>query len=125
MKTFFAVAVGGAFGALSRYAVSWLTFKHIKTFFPIGTLTVNLIGSFLIGLCWGLFAHIKIPSSIRIFLLIGFLGSFTTFSSFSLDNYAMFKEGKVLAAFTNIFVTNFVGLGLALAGIMVAKALTR
>ncbi|OGC23107.1 hypothetical protein A2291_05345 [candidate division WOR-1 bacterium RIFOXYB2_FULL_42_35] len=125
MKTIIAIAFGGALGALSRYAVSWFTFKHIKTFFPVGTLTVNLIGSFLIGLLWGLFAEIKIPSSVRIFLLIGFLGSFTTFSAFTLDNYAMFKEGKVLAAFTNIFITNFLCLALTFAGIMLAKSLTR
>ncbi|NQU17853.1 MAG: fluoride efflux transporter CrcB [Candidatus Saganbacteria bacterium] len=121
MKTILAIALGGSIGALSRYGLSWFIFKHIKTYFPISTLAVNLIGAFLIGLLWGLFEQIKIPTNIRIFIYIGILGSFTTFSTFALDNYAMLKEGKILAAASNILITNILGIGLVFFGMFVSS----
>lgn len=121
MKTILAIAFGGAAGALSRYSLSWFLFKHIKTFFPISTLAVNLIGAFLVGLLWGLFEHIRIPVSIRMFIFIGFLGSFTTFSAFALGNYEMLKDGKTGAAVINILITNIGTIGLVFLGMFISN----
>lgn len=124
MRTILAIALGGAAGALSRYGLSWFIFKHVKTFFPISTLVVNLIGAFLVGLLWGLFEHITIPVNIRIFIFWGFLGSFTTFSAFALGNYEMFKDGKALAAITNILITNIGTISLVFLGMFVSSWLS-
>ena len=121
MKTILVIALGGSIGALFRYSFSWFIFKHIKTYFPLSTLAVNLIGAFFVGLLWGLFEQVKIPVHLRIFLFIGILGSFTTFSAFALDNYALFKEGKHLATFSNILITNVLGLGLVFLGVFLSS----
>ncbi len=100
------IALGGALGALLRYAVSGLCYKWLGAVFPYGTLTVNTLGSFLIGLLWGLFQKSTVSPEWRAFLLIGTLGAFTTFSTFSLESLQLLQDGEMKLAFVNI-VLNF------------------
>ena len=77
------IAAGGAAGTLLRYWMSGLAYKFGGEAFPWGTLVVNLIGAFFIGLLWGLTAHSSLSSQLRAMLFIGLFGGFTTFSTFA------------------------------------------
>lgn len=86
MNAILAIAVGGAIGALLRHGTNSAALHWLGDGFPYGTLAVNVMGSFAIGFLIALFANIWQPSeAIRLFLITGFLGAFTTFSAFSLD----------------------------------------
>ena len=89
------LAAGGAVGTLLRYSLSGLTYRLFNGVFPWGTLFVNLAGSFAIGLLWGFFDIENLSSNIRNFIFIGILGGFTTFSTFALENFSMFRYGQV------------------------------
>ena len=91
------IATGGALGATSRYMVTIFCNYFFKTEFPISTLIVNLFGCFLMGIIINIFSHIWKPEeSIRLFLTVGFLSSFTTFSAFSFDAFTLIEKGQVL-----------------------------
>jgi len=92
------VALGGALGALARYAVSsWLNTSSAKL--PWGTLAVNVLGSFVMGILFVLILErAKLPLEMRPLLMTGFLGAFTTFSTFSLETLTLIHEGHVIAA---------------------------
>lgn len=114
---------GGAIGALTRYAVSGLSHKYFEGTFPLGTLIVNLSGSLLIGLLWGLLEAENISSSMRTFLFIGVLGAFTTFSTYTLETLNLFREGEIKMAFVNILANNILGLLLVFLGFVVARGI--
>lgn len=124
MKHLLAIAAGGALGALGRYAVSSAVQNTLGRSFPYGTLTVNVVGSFLIGLLFvafiergggGLFHH---P-----FFVIGLLGAFTTFSAFSLDTLQLFAAGDSLKAFIYIFANVGLCLFVCWLGLLLARQL--
>ncbi len=86
MITIFWVALGGAIGAAARYLVAMQALRLFGPGFPWGTLTVNVAGSLVMGLLAGFFAHrMQVSTDVRMFLMTGILGGFTTFSAFSLD----------------------------------------
>ena len=87
------VALGGACGALARYGAGRLVASIVEHPFPLGTWTVNLVGCFLIGMTVPLFGQLSGAERARFFLVVGFLGSFTTFSTFSLDTMALWGDG--------------------------------
>lgn len=93
MKDLLLVGLGGFLGSISRYGFGLLNLRIVPNYFQLSTLVVNLLGSLLIGLLAGYI--IKNPSSniISLFLITGFCGGFTTFSTFSLDNLKLIKEG--------------------------------
>lgn len=94
-----AVAIGGAIGALARYGVSHAAFKIMGAGFPYGTLCVNVLGSVIMGLLIGVFAHFWQPSPhLKLMIVTGFLGAFTTFSTFSLDVISLYERGEFLSA---------------------------
>ncbi|GAB0151656.1 fluoride efflux transporter CrcB [Marinobacterium sp. BA1] len=94
----FAVALGGALGAVARYWVSgWL--NNAGHPIPVGTLSVNVLGSFLMGVCFVLiFEKARLSPELRPLVMVGFLGAFTTFSTFSLETVAMISEGHIMSA---------------------------
>lgn len=93
LPTLIQVALGGAIGASARYGTSIAAMRVIGTGFPAGTLFVNVAGSFLMGVIVTLFA-LKGGTRAAPFLMIGVLGGFTTFSSFSLDAVAIWERGQ-------------------------------
>jgi len=110
-----AIAAGGAIGALMRHSVNVAAVKLLGHGFPYGTLTVNILGSFLMGLLIAIFAHYWQPSeNMRMFIVTGFLGAFTTFSTFSLDfanlwerqaylHGALYLGGSVILSIAGLF----------------------
>ena len=111
------VMLGGSLGAASRYSVGLLAAKTWGTQFPWGTLLVNLIGCFLIGLIFALADRVRLLTpDMRLLLITGFLGALTTFSSFSLETVNAGRAGLTLQPLINIVVNNLGGLSLTLAG---------
>lgn len=99
------VALGGALGSVARYAISGIAVRWLGAGFPYGTLLVNVTGSFTIGLLGALVAADGRPSlgaDARAFLLVGVLGGFTTFSSFSLETLNLARSGAVGPAILNV-----------------------
>jgi fluoride exporter len=94
---FLIVFIGGGVGSVARFALSSLVGKYAGTNFPWGTLAVNLIGAFCIGLVVEALAlKTNAPPQLRLLLVTGLLGGFTTFSAFSLENALMFERGDYL-----------------------------
>ena len=121
MKYFY-VAVGGAIGSMLRYAFSGLDFKLSGGLFPECTLIVNLVGSLVIGVLWGFFERFEFSPLLSMFIFVGILGGFTTFSSFSLENLHLIKSGDIKTAAIYIAVTNIAGIGLAFGGYYAVKS---
>lgn len=94
MKLFMAASLGGAVGAGVRYLIVIALLRVAGPSFPWGTLTVNVLGSLAMGLCLGVFQHRidLIPPELRLFLTVGVLGGFTTFSAFSLDLVSLLQR---------------------------------
>ena len=120
---FLLLAAGGAIGTLLRYAVSGYTYNLLVGVFPWGTLMVNLIGSLLIGFLWGLSEIQNIPPDVRTFIFIGILGGFTTFSTFTLESFNLFREGEARLALINILASNVLGIALVFAGFAMSKVM--
>ena len=117
-----AVAIGGALGAMARYGVSTLVFDASSQRFPYATLSVNVLGSFLMGILFVVIAEKGLlPPEMRSILMAGFLGAFTTFSTFSLDALGLWQNGHLLLALVYALGT----VVLCLAAISVAVWLTR
>ena len=122
MLHWIAVAVGGALGAMARYAVSTLLFDAASHRFPYATLTVNVLGSFIMGILFVVIVEKAVlPPEMRSILMVGFLGAFTTFSTFSLDALGLWQNGHVVLALVYALGT----VCLCLAAITVAVWLTR
>lgn len=120
------IAIGGALGSLLRYFLQGHIQKSLPGAFPMGTLGVNLLGSLVIGFLGAWFMASQ-PSTghLRLFLMVGVLGGFTTFSSFSLENLNLLRDGHGRLAVAYILTSNVLGIGLAFAGFFLAKALIR
>lgn len=116
MNAILAVAAGGALGAIMRHSVNIGAVKLLGHGFPYGTMIVNVFGSFVMGLCVAAFAHYWQPSeTMRLFLITGILGAFTTFSTFSLDvanlwerqaylHSALYMGGSVILSIAGLFI---------------------
>ena len=118
------VGIGGFIGANARFVVARLAGTLFETRFPLGTFVINISGSFLLGVLGTLVAQKVMPNSesMRLALGVGFLGAFTTFSTFEFETHALIEDGSWLTATTNVFASLFVGLLAVRAGIVVAKA---
>lgn len=117
------LVAGGAIGTLSRYYVSGLAQKYMGSGFPWGTLVVNITGAFIIGFIWGLFETIEIRSGFRVFVFIGILGGFTTFSSYALESMNLYKQGEIKMAVFNILANNVLAIILVFVGFMAARGI--
>jgi fluoride exporter len=120
LKKLLIVMLGGSLGAASRYSIGLLAAKAWGTQFPWGTMTVNLIGCFLIGLIFALTDRVRLLTpDMRLLLITGFLGALTTFSSFSLETVNAGRAGLALQPLVNILVNNLGGLALTFIGMWV------
>ncbi|MDH5189633.1 MAG: fluoride efflux transporter CrcB [Gammaproteobacteria bacterium] len=106
MNQILVIAAGGALGALFRFWVSGMTYAAFGRDFPYGTLMVNVTGSLLIGLFYVLLIE-KLPDThlLRMFVLIGVLGAFTTFSTFTMETFTLFEQGAYIKVVANIFAS--------------------
>jgi len=116
---------GGAVGTLLRYYFSGWAHRIYDGTFPVGTLVVNVIGSFIIGLVWGLSEQGNISSGVRTFIFIGLLGGFTTFSSFSLETMHLFRNNEIKLGLINILANNILGIAFVFAGFILAMGLIK
>lgn len=116
------VALGGGIGAVSRYLTSNWAIARLGTDFPYGTLIVNIVGCFIIGLFMALAVdRLNISPYWRLFVTVGFLGGLTTFSSFSYETLNLLENSMLLPAFYNIGLNLFGGLGAAWLGVGLVK----
>jgi CrcB protein len=120
------VGTGGLLGAIARYVLSGLVHRIFDGRFPYGTLMVNILGCFLIGLImyWVNYRGLFSPN-LRIFLIVGILGSFTTFSAFAYESLEMLLDQRILAAFSNILLHLVVCIGAVWAAMMVGQLITK
>lgn len=124
MKDFLAISVAAVLGANLRYVLSRFAVKEFGPVFPYGTLIINILGSFIVGLfvTWTT-ERVLVDPRWRLLVVVGFCGSFTTFSSYAYESMAFFEQGQWGLMLANIFSNNLLCLGGALAGIALARAL--
>ena len=122
MQKLLLIAIAGGLGTLSRYALSGLVHKIVQTNFPLGTMVVNILGCFLFGIVWGLSENsLLVSPASRAIVLTGFMGAFTTFSTFMFESNALLESGQYLSLLANIALQNILGL----AFVFLALTLTR
>ncbi len=124
MGEFGAIAAGGAFGAIMRFWLSGGIYTWLGRDFPYGTLGVNVIGSFFIGITYILLTErLTFGSEIRSFIMIGFLGAFTTFSTFSLETLLLLQEDFLMKAAANVLANVLLCIFATWGGIILARSL--
>jgi CrcB protein len=118
------VAAGGAIGSVLRYLVGQWALRLMGPAFPWGTLTVNVVGCFVVGVFAEMILR-KFGASVelRLLLITGFLGGFTTFSSFSLDAISLFERGEAMAGSLYIVASVGLSMGAVIAGLTIVRAL--
>jgi len=116
------VALGGSIGAVMRFLGSFYINKLLGPDFPYGTLSVNIIGSFLIGFLALYFEQTIFPN-LKAMLITGMLGALTTFSTFSLETILMLQQGLYIKALLNIFLNITLTLSATIAGMMLFRKL--
>lgn len=118
------IAAAGALGTLARYGLGGLMQRLLPWPFPWGTLSVNLVGSFLFGLVWAVAVERTIISAdVRIIVLAGFMGAFTTFSTFMFETSELLRNSQWMLAVGNLALQNLAGLIAVFAGWALARAL--
>jgi CrcB protein len=117
------VGVGGFLGANARFLLARWVGVLVETRFPLGTFLINMSGSFLLGVIGTVVSQKVFGNSdaVRLALGVGFLGAFTTFSTFEFETHALFEDGSWLTATTNMFASLFIGLIAVRGGIVAAK----
>lgn len=120
------VFLGGGLGAVCRYLATSFFAMRFGAAFPYGTLFVNVTGSFLMGLVMGLLPLLPrgalLPENLRLLLAVGFLGGFTTFSSFSMETLALLQGAHALSALLNVLANVILGMAAAWAGLLLVRA---
>ena len=117
------IAIGGAIGSLARDGTGTVLAPVMERtgFFPWGTLAVNLLGCFLIGYVNGLVNDGVIRPEYRFLVVIGFLGGYTTFSSYGWETTAELRDGQFLRACMNVLANNVLGIGLVMVGFALSR----
>jgi len=117
------VGIGGFIGANARFMMARWVGTLVEGRFPLGTFLINVSGSFLLGLLGAVITQKALPNAdaLRLALGVGFLGAFTTFSTFEFETHALFEDGLWLTALTNMFLSLFTGLVAVRVGILAAR----
>lgn len=118
------IAIGGALGAVARYGLTQASLRMFGPSFPVGTMSANVLGSFLMGLLAGyiLTKTSGVSESLRLFLGVGLLGGFTTFSAFSLDSFILLEKKAYGAFFGYVGGSVIIALAALALGLWAAKA---
>ena len=124
MKDFLAISLAAIVGANLRYLISRLAAQELGPVFPYGTLLINVVGSMIVGffVIWTTERALVDPRW-RLLVVVGFCGSFTTFSSYAFESMAFFERGQWGLMLINVFTNNLLCLGSALAGMALARAI--
>jgi CrcB protein len=118
------VGLGGFIGSILRYWLSGLTQRSTEVGFPIGTLAVNVLGCLAVGAVWSLVEYRQwLTPELRIFVTVGILGGFTTFSAFSFETFVLIRDGQYPWALANIVLNVVLCIGAVIVGWMAAKAI--
>jgi fluoride exporter len=122
MNRYLLISIGAVLGANARYLVGLWAVDRFGAGFPYGTLLVNVTGSFVLGfLIAALDGRLPLPSDLRFLVGVGFLGAYTTFSSFAVESLILLRDGTLWTALLNIFGNNLAGLAAALLGFILAR----
>lgn len=122
LNTFGLIALGGAIGAMLRYGVVLSAARFMGAGFPMGTMIVNVVGSFIMGVAAVLLMQRGQDNALVPFVMVGILGGFTTFSSFSLDAMILLEKGKMAAAATYVFGSVGLSIGALFLGFIFARS---
>jgi fluoride exporter len=124
VKDFLAISSAAIVGANLRYLISRFAVRELGAVFPYGTLAINIVGSFIVGffVIWTT-ERVLLDPRWRLLVVVGFCGSFTTFSSYAFETMAYFEQGQWALMLANIFSNNLLCLVGALAGIAAARAI--
>lgn len=118
------LAVAGALGALARYGLAGLFPTSPGGGFPLGTLIVNVVGCFVFGVLWALFEdNVQVGGEMRVVLFTGFLGAFTTFSTFIFETRQLLAESQYILATVNVVAQNTLGLALLILGFVIGRVI--
>ena len=118
------IALAGAAGALARYWLSGLVYNLVGREFPWGTAVVNILGCFLFGLVWELGGdRMIIRNETRAIILTGFMGAFTTFSTFIFESSAFLEDGRILPALANVGFQTVLGFVALFGGLLLGRML--
>lgn len=125
MMTVLAIAAGGATGAVLRHGLNTAIMGLVHSGFPLGILVINILGSFLMGVLTGVFAHVAEPSqAVKAFLVVGVLGGFTTFSAFSLDAVMLWERGAVAQSLFYVLSSVLFSIGALVLGLWLVRVLS-
>lgn len=116
------MALAGALGTLARYSLAGFVQQFNSSFFPLGTLVVNITGCFVAGFLWTLFeGRWAVSGDVRTCVLVGFMGAFTTFSAFILETGMLVRSTEWIYAILNLLLQNGLGFGSLFAGILLGR----
>jgi len=124
MQKMLIIGFAGAMGTLARYGMAGMVQRVVGTSFPWGTVAVNVAGCFLAGLLWSLLEkRIHLDPGLQLALFIGFMGAFTTFSTFILETGHLVRQDAWIHAGANLLLQNVIGLACLAGGLSLGKAI--